>query len=1069
MRTGRLLLCGFAATLAALAVFLLLPGALATNDPPGSGGTVYGDWTVTDSKSYSGVSITIVNGSLTIKSGGSLSLSGVTLLFDIMEDGVYALKVDSGGALTMKNGCLVSSTNSSAHYKFVIRGSATIDACTVQETWGDNESWAGGIQIYSDSVSVTNSTIERGKTGGISIFDCSPVVSDNVIRYNGQDGQSPLYCYGIYARNTTTAFRGNIITDNRYLHTWYDASYSSYSPPLDPGYFNIDDKYYYGPAYDSSRDVYYYYRYQYDYGNRMSNVYGTGIRLEGGSRCTIHNNTITKNGYALPASTPTTVSPTVEGYYDIYELWVYLYEYNYYIANWVYGTGLHAENSTLDITENFFDRNGFEPYQNYVSGDNRSMSWYYGANIRLVSSNGNITGNTINNAAVLIDLVRSSPCISGNSMLSDYLGGGTYSYCFMGTRTAYSIKGTRSSPAIINNTLTVQYYDYQYYAGGTFWFFADAMYTIELMQSSDILIQGNTFTIDCRGTGRMPLVLLNLSLKASGVQLRDNTFEYKMSGSPSTPSTSVLLQAGALSDAYVENCVFKLPAPGGGKPPFHAAVAQLGSYIKMVNCTVQNPHYGLSALDFSSVEVIDTRITGVQTVSINLDEGSRAYVLRCELKGEAGSMGVRAAASWATIQDSVLLHDIEFQLNRSATVEVYNSTHNKNTFRVLDGGSYLNVSWPLALLVTWQNDYPASGVHVTISTAMGEYVFSGVTDERGRLTRDALVKEYTVHNFMTIKYTPHRLSVSKGRVSATEMLMLDGPASVRMILVDNAPPELKIRFPANWAQLNTLLVTFSGTASDEESGLREGAVTINIDNTGWSEITVSEDTRWSYTRLLSDGTHVAKVCVQDVAGNTARILVQISIDTSAPSLFLFTPKDGSATSERTITVHGVTDEGAVVTINGLPTPVLKRHFSMQISLEEGPNTIVITASDPSGNSKTIQVRVTLDTEPPLLEVTSPADGAFLNQEVISFMGRTEPSAVVRVNGLPAHVSGTNFVSLISLSEGVNVIVVTARDAAGNSIERTITVYLDTSPPDLTVFTPRDALWTNQSRLLVTGA
>ncbi|MEM4728508.1 MAG: Ig-like domain-containing protein, partial [Thermoplasmata archaeon] len=235
------------------------------------------------------------------------------------------------------------------------------------------------------------------------------------------------------------------------------------------------------------------------------------------------------------------------------------------------------------------------------------------------------------------------------------------------------------------------------------------------------------------------------------------------------------------------------------------------------------------------------------------------------------------------------------------------------------------------------------------------------------------------------------------------------------------------------------------------------------------DVTVQEDTRWSYTKHLSDGTHVARIMAQDVAGNTARAIVQVSIDTSAPSLFLFTPKDGSATSERTITVHGVTDEGAFVTVNGLPAPVVKRHFSIQISLEDGPNTITVTASDPNGNSRTVQIRVTLDTQAPLLELTSPADGAFLNQEMVSVTGQTEPSAVVRVNGIPAFVSGTTFEALVSLSEGVNTILVSAKDSAGNSVERTITVYLDTSPPDLTVFTPRDALWTNQSRLLVTGA
>ena len=64
-----------ASTLIFLSLSVLLQPALATNDPPSSGGLVSGDWTVTDARSYSNVPITMY-GDLVIRSGGSLTLSG---------------------------------------------------------------------------------------------------------------------------------------------------------------------------------------------------------------------------------------------------------------------------------------------------------------------------------------------------------------------------------------------------------------------------------------------------------------------------------------------------------------------------------------------------------------------------------------------------------------------------------------------------------------------------------------------------------------------------------------------------------------------------------------------------------------------------------------------------------------------------------------------------------------------------------------------------------------------------------------------------------------------------------
>lgn len=85
-----------------------------------------------------------------------------------------------------------------------------------------------------------------------------------------------------------------------------------------------------------------------------------------------------------------------------------------------------------------------------------------------------------------------------------------------------------------------------------------------------------------------------------------------------------------------------------------------------------------------------------------------------------------------------------------------------------------------------------------------------------------------------------------------------------------------------------------------------------------------------------------------------------------------------------------------------------------------------------------------DTEPPLLEITSPEDGAEFEEKEITFSGITEPGARVFAGQYEADVdpSGEWHIVLI-LDDGSNVATFVARDAAGNESEASVTVYFVT--------------------------
>ena len=139
------------------------------------------------------------------------------------------------------------------------------------------------------------------------------------------------------------------------------------------------------------------------------------------------------------------------------------------------------------------------------------------------------------------------------------------------------------------------------------------------------------------------------------------------------------------------------------------------------------------------------------------------------------------------------------------------------------------------------------------------------------------------------------------------------------------------------------------------------------------------------------------------------------------------------------------------------------------ALSEGGHTVTIDVNDNDGNSAVQASAVfTVDTVPPTLNITSPADGLITNAPVVTVGGisndTTSTSVTVNItlNGTDkgnADVdSSGNFSKEITLDAGVNTIVITATDSAGKMSTVTRTVTLDVSIPMFTAvsLTPNPA-------------
>jgi len=94
-----------------------------------------------------------------------------------------------------------------------------------------------------------------------------------------------------------------------------------------------------------------------------------------------------------------------------------------------------------------------------------------------------------------------------------------------------------------------------------------------------------------------------------------------------------------------------------------------------------------------------------------------------------------------------------------------------------------------------------------------------------------------------------------------------------------------------------------------------------------------------------------------------------------------------------------------------------------------------------------------DTTPPDLRITSPKDGATVEDRVLTFEGTSEPGAKVYSGPYDANVDedGNWTVKLVVSSEGSNARI-TAEDKAGNSVTKSILVTYSPPPPSTTTTT-----------------
>ncbi|WP_418765001.1 adventurous gliding motility protein AgmC [Myxococcus xanthus] len=290
--------------------------------------------------------------------------------------------------------------------------------------------------------------------------------------------------------------------------------------------------------------------------------------------------------------------------------------------------------------------------------------------------------------------------------------------------------------------------------------------------------------------------------------------------------------------------------------------------------------------------------------------------------------------------------------------------------------------------------------------------------------------------------------------------------------VDLTPPVAPlITTPANGAVLDDGVVTITGTADGAES------VTLVLDGVPYGPIPVDAGGNWSFTPpvTLPDGPYTVTVTATDEVGNTsASTSSTFTVDTTAPDTVIDSGPP-ALTNVATADFVFSSNESPVTyecSLNGAPFTACPAQAQFG-PLPDGDHTLAVRAVDAADNVDPTPAEYTwtVDATPPVVVITTPANGAVLDVPVVTYSGTTEAGSTVTVvvdgvtvGTVVADPSGNWSLPVgDTLSEGPHSVSVTAEDEAGNtSTTVTHTFIVDAEPPETTFTSTPPALSNSDS-------
>ena len=299
-------------------------------------------------------------------------------------------------------------------------------------------------------------------------------------------------------------------------------------------------------------------------------------------------------------------------------------------------------------------------------------------------------------------------------------------------------------------------------------------------------------------------------------------------------------------------------------------------------------------------------------------------------------------------------------------------------------------------------------------------------------------------------------------------------------VVDTAAPVVTISSPTSAATYSTAAATvsLSGTASDSV-GVTQ---VMWVNNRGGSG-TASGATSWTVPSIaLQTGANVLTVTARDAAGNTKTASITVTMNTP-PTLAIVANQSAVQGKPTSLQLSGADADGGVLTYggNGLPagmaiavstglisgTPVAAGNYPVNVTVSDGMQTATRTFTWSVANPVAPVVRITTPTT--ATTFSTHAAALSLGGTASGNVGVRQVAWSNSLGGSGTATGTTNWSASIGLRKGLNLLTITARDAAGNLATDTISVTYsapDTTKPAINITNPVIAARTSTATSLV---
>ncbi|MBI5549729.1 MAG: Ig-like domain-containing protein, partial [Deltaproteobacteria bacterium] len=270
----------------------------------------------------------------------------------------------------------------------------------------------------------------------------------------------------------------------------------------------------------------------------------------------------------------------------------------------------------------------------------------------------------------------------------------------------------------------------------------------------------------------------------------------------------------------------------------------------------------------------------------------------------------------------------------------------------------------------------------------------------------------------------------------------------------------------------TATFTIDRTAPQIEiAGVSEGLVTraaevnpsfsVSEEHPGSVEATLNAVVFTSGAPVVLEGEYVLVVSATDGAGNASTRTVRFAIDRTAPEIQVAGVTHGQVGKTPVTARYTVSDahpDATTATLDGAP-------FTSGATVSApGEHTLVVSATDLAGNSRTVTVGFTIDTTAPQIEIAGVVDGQIGNTTVTPTFTVTEahPGNTTATLDNEPYTSGTPV-----SAAGEHLLTVSATDAAGNGRTVSVSFTIDVTPPQIAIHPELEGLSTNAAQVVPT--